>query len=586
MRLPTCALGLLCAVVLPVAASDLSSPISNAWVVAEQRSAATVTWMSNAFGGAGMYSRFLTVGDLASGRWSVANNTADWHDGFWPGVLWLLSQRTGSAVWLQRASNWSQPLATSANANHDIGFITLASVGKGWLCHDDVTDPGGVYRAFANNAILVAAGKLNARFNQPNSGGTPVPADFTRSWDDIEGQYPVCVDNLMNLEVLLLGYELSGRAVTNRVWFDHALTHARNSIARHLRADGSTYHVVRHYESGPGIGQVERKNTRQGHGDETTWSRGQAWAINGFTTVYRYARRDPGTDASDILAAAQAAADYFLAHLPHNFTNDTHNHRGGDFVPPYDFDAALGEPVGPWNDANDNGIPNETNSGTLGGSQAGGRTYVNDRMQPLATFTPRDSSAAAIAAAGLIELSGYVPHAADRARYLTAAEDILNCLITFDGDDAGPEPDYLGAVSDTINPGILKNGFRWAGDTNRSVSYGDYYFLEALTRYEALGARALIVATQQAKRSGAWVELEFQRRQPAPALMFRVQKSSALAPANWTTLAAKTGAGAWVGSATVTEETLADGLVRVRVVDSTPGSSGFFRVVTQSAGGI
>jgi hypothetical protein len=131
---------------------------------------------------------------------------------------------------------------------------------------------------------------------------------------------------MMNIEVMFQAYELNGRQPSQRVWFDHALTHTRSSIARLMRADGSTYHVVCHFESGPNIGQVERKMTHQGYGDETTWSRGQAWALYGFTTAYRHARRDPATDASDILAAACHAADNFIDHLPHYHTADTFNH--------------------------------------------------------------------------------------------------------------------------------------------------------------------------------------------------------------------------------------------------------------------
>jgi unsaturated chondroitin disaccharide hydrolase len=566
---------------LESAAVDLSSTLSNAWVVAEQRSVATVNWMSNFYGGTVMYWRFPTVGDLANNRWSVTSSTGDWHAGFWPGTLWLLSQRTGSSVWLERATNWSYLLAYSSNTDHDIGFITMGSLGKAWYCNDDLTDPAGTYRAFASNAIVTAAGKLNSRFNKPNGSSVPVPANFTRSWDSIEGQYPVCIDNMMNLEVLLLGYEITGRPTTNRVWFDHALAHARSSIAKHLRPDGSTYHVVRHFETGSSIGQVQRKNTRQGFGDETTWSRGQSWAIYGFTMVYRYARADPATDASDILAAAQATADYFLTYLPNNRTNDSYNLRHGDFVPPSDFDAALGESGGPWCDANNNGVPNETNSGTLGD----GRTYVADRIQGVPVFTLRDSSAAAVAAAGLIELSGYVSASADRERYLAAAENILNSLITYDGDDADSAPDYWCDVSEGNHPGILKAGSRWYADSYRSLIYGDYYFLEALTRYEALQARERILATQRVTRSGVNCEFEFERQEPAPALMFRVQKSSTLEPVNWTTIAAKTGSASWSGLAAVVEEPLPGGRIRVRVADPAPGAKGFFRVVTRSAGG-
>jgi len=556
-----------------LAAEDLSALVAQAWTVAEQRSEETVTWMTANSGAPTMHSLYPATGNLTTGRWLLSSNVENWRNGFWPGTLWLLAQRTGSDLWRQRASDWSAPLAESTSPDHDIGFITLAALGKGWLYHDDLTDPGGLYRAFAKNSITLAAAKLDSRFNQANSAGAPIPAGFIRSWNTpFEDPYPVCIDNLMNLEVMMLGYELNGRLAAERPWFDHALTHARNTIASHLRADGSTYHVVKHFESGPRIGQIERKRTVQGNGAETTWSRGQAWAIYGFTAVYRHARRDPATDASDILAAAQASADYFIDHLPHHYTADPYNHRAGDFVPPSDFDAALGEPAGPWNDANNN-----YNSAT--------GTGLGDRNVARLSFTRRDSSAAAIAASGLLELSDYAPIAADRVRYLGAAEDILKCLITYDGDDADSAPDYLCAASETAHPGILKAGsIRW-GDPNVSQIYGDYYFLEALARYEAITARRLLERTARVTRSGGQVEFEFEITTPAPALTFRIERSADLSDGSWLTVASRIGTGGWSGSASVSEHVLPSGKVRVRIADPTSASRGFFRVLTRSAGG-
>jgi unsaturated chondroitin disaccharide hydrolase len=562
------------AVCAKLAALDISGDIATAWTVAEQRSEGTMAWMDVTYGSPLMYSKFPTVGDHVTGRWELSSFfIRDWRSGFWPGTLWLLAQRTGSDVWRQRAMDWSASLALSENLDHDIGFITLASLGKGMLYHDDLTDPGGAYREFAKTAITRAAGKLDARFNQANVEGTPVVTGFTRSWNSpYENPYPVCVDNLMNLEVLFLAYELNGRPPSQRVWFEHGLTHARTSIAQHLRADGGTYHVVKHFESGPRIGQIERKNTVQGYGDETTWSRGQAWAIHGLASVYRFARRDPETDASDILAAARATADYFLARLPDNHAADPYNHRPGDFVPPSDFDAALGEPSGPWNDAN-----NDYDSAS--------GTGLGDHKPALQEFTLRDSSAAAIAASGLIELAGQVPDAADRARYLAAAEAILHCLIAYDGPDADSSPDYLCAASETTDPGILKAGsVRW-GEANRSLIYGDFYFLEALARYEALGARELLARSQRVICSAGNVSFEFEMTIPAPTLALRVQKCADLDEGNWATVAAKTGAGPWSGISPVAEEILPAGRVKVRIADLAPGTRGFFRILTRSLGG-
>jgi unsaturated chondroitin disaccharide hydrolase len=542
------------------AASDL------AWERAEERSAATVAWMTTTYGGTAMLSRYPTIGNLSTGRWTTASTNRDWRDGFWPGTLWMLAAKSGDEVWRQRATGWSAGLAATTNADHDIGFIVMSSLGKGWQYHDDLTDPGGSYREFARAALAVAAAKLDARFNKPNAGGNPVPAQFIRSWDTIEAPYPVCIDNLMNLELLFAAYEMNGCQPAQRPWFDHALTHARSSIARHLRADGGSYHVVKHFESGGDIGGIERKSTRQGYGDETTWSRGQAWAIYGLTAAYRHARRDPGTDASDLLAAAEAVADHFLDHLPDTYAADPYNHRAGDLVPPCDFDAALGEPAGPWNDANNNYNPSTG-------------TGLGDRRAATHEFTPRDTSAAAVAAAGLIELGGI---SAEGARYLAAAEDILDCLTGYDSADTGSAPDYLCAADDSAHPGILKAGSQQWDDDNRSLIYGDYYFLEALVRRDALRARELMARTQRIRRSGGTVEFEFELSDPPPALAIRVQRSGDLA--TWTTIAARTGAGPWSGCAEVEEQPLAEDRQRITVEDDGAADRGFFRILTRSVG--
>lgn len=560
------------ALVCPARATVLDDHLAAVWTLAEQRSEATVSWMNTTYGAPLMHARYPQVGNPATGKWTIATTTKDWRAGFWPGVLWMLSEHTGNPVWKQRAVDWSNGLAASLNIDHDIGFITLGSLGKGHLANDDLTDVGGVYRLFAKQAILAAAAKLDARFNKAVIPGVSIPAGFTRSWNTpFEDPYPVCIDNLMNLEVMFLAYELNGCQPQDRPWFDHALTHARNTIARHMRADGGSYHVVKHFESGPHMGEIERKSTVQGYGDETTWSRGQAWAIHGFTMAYRHAKRDPGTDASDLLDAAEAAADYFIARLPHCFTADSYNHRIGDFVPPSDFDAALGEPAGPWNDAN-----NDYNSTT--------HTGLGDAKPALLGFTPRDSSAAAIAASGLLELADLASTPAKRQTYLQAARDILTCLITYDGPDPGTDPDYLCSVSETAHPGILKAGsVRWPGE-QISLSYGDYYFLEALTRYEARTARDLLVRSQQIQRVGTDFVFSFEMASPSPTLALRVQWT--LDPANtpWTVICHKTGGGAWSGAVPI-EEPLPGNKVRVKVFLPAPSSRGFVRILSRSIGG-
>ncbi len=228
-----------------------------------------------------------------------------------------------------------------------------------------------------------------------------------RSWDWGRWRYPVIIDNMMNLELLFEATRIGGP----KTWRDIAIAHARRTAAEHMRADGSVYHVV---DFDPATGAVLSKGTFQGYSDESVWSRGQAWAIYGFTV----ALRETGDD--DFLSAARRAADFYIAHLP------------DDFVPSWDFQA------------------------------------------PNIPKTERDSSAAAIAASALIELSTLVPDKHTRVRYRDTAKHTLEVLAS---------PDYLALGS--LAGGILRHGVgnRPArSEVDVSLIYGDYYFIEALIR--------------------------------------------------------------------------------------------------------
>jgi unsaturated chondroitin disaccharide hydrolase len=398
------------------------------------------------------------------GEWKYSPAT-DWRSGFFPGALWQIYRATGDPALLKDARAWTAGFEglKGDSIDYDLGNRFMESFGLEYRLSDDRNDPGGVYRAHAKEVLLAAAATLDGRFNM---GGIPVGA--LRALDTYLAPYPVYIDGMMNLELLFEGSSLSGRpgAGAAKTWYDHAVTSAETKMRENVRADGSTYHVVQYNdgtEGTPPDGGVHAKITDQGYGNESTWSRGQAWALYGFTMVYRYTKDDAAVRPERFLGTARKTAEYFLAHLPASFTADPYNHVPGDFVPPTDFDAALGEPVGPWNDAN--------------------RDHVyGDPRPPLHTFTERDSSAAAVAASGLLELCSLVPAAADRARYRRAAEDILWSLLTF----RDPSGKLVYLARDSAHRGILANGRVAWGYPASSLIYGDYFLLEALNRYKEL----------------------------------------------------------------------------------------------------
>ena len=106
---------------------------------------------------------------------------------------------------------------------------------------------------------------------------------------------------MMNLELLFWAARNSSNATLHAM----AESHANMTALHHVRADGSTFHVV---DYNPASGAVARRCTAQGLRDNSTWSRGQAWCVYGFTMAYRFTRLPLH------LATARRCADYFLSH--------------------------------------------------------------------------------------------------------------------------------------------------------------------------------------------------------------------------------------------------------------------------------
>jgi unsaturated chondroitin disaccharide hydrolase len=186
--------------------------------------------------------------------------------------------------------------------------------------------------------------------------------------------------------------------------------HACQLAAHALRPDGTTFHT---YYFDTETGAPRFGNTSQGYSDTSCWARGQAWAVYGFALNYASTRDEA------LLRAALAATDRFLAHLPSDRVSC--------------WDLVFGDCDG----------------------------------------QERDSSAAAIATCGLLELVKCLPPGAQRSHYQAAAETMLASLIANYAGHA-PETNALllhGVYSKPHGSGV-DEGNLW----------GDYYYLEALTR--------------------------------------------------------------------------------------------------------
>lgn len=237
------------------------------------------------------------------GSWRTTS-ARDWTSGFFPGELWYMYQLTGDAYWRGKAEAWTAGIepTKSMTSTHDLGFMIFDSFGAEYRLTGN---------EHARQVVLDASRSLATRFN-PRVGAI-------KSWD-VEGardrrrtwQYPVIVDNLMNLEMLFWAAAHGG----DSAWRDMAEQHAVKSLHAHVRLDGSTAHVALF---DPQSGKLRGTTTWQGYSDSSVWARGQAWAIYGLGTAYRE------TGRPDLLAGARRVADWYLAHVP------------ADGVPYWDF---------------------------------------------------------------------------------------------------------------------------------------------------------------------------------------------------------------------------------------------------------
>jgi unsaturated chondroitin disaccharide hydrolase len=324
------------------------------------------------------------------GTW-LTKDAEDWTAGFLPAALWRVFERTQDPVWRDRAERWQAPLASeTAHDDTDLGFKMFMTFA---VDHQLTGDES------AKQTALAAADTLAARFN-PTVG-------LIRVWDDRDDaeKYQVNIDAMMNLELLYWAGQ-NGRPQ----YTDIANRHAQRTMTDLVRPDGSTS-MFGGYDQRTGA--LQRTYTMQGFKDDSTWARGQAWAIYGFATAYRYTQ-DPR-----YLETAHRTADWFTGHLP------------PDRVPYWDFDV------------------------------------------PQAPPQPRDTSAAAIASSALLELSQVDPVRA--AGDVDAARGMLRSLSS---------PEYLSR--NTPFRSILIHGTQNLpeGQQDSGIMFGDYYFVEALNRWE------------------------------------------------------------------------------------------------------
>ncbi|NQE54219.1 hypothetical protein C5S29_11550 [ANME-1 cluster archaeon GoMg3.2] len=234
-----------------------------------------------------------------NGKWSTTKD-GYWTGGFWIGLLWFSYKTSGDEKYRNLAYNWLKLLEKRKNDKNmlfDLGFMFFPSFVLGYKITND---------NYLKGVALEAADTLSMFFNE-RSG-------FICHEITINGKKAgrTIIDVMMNLPLLWWAYE----ETNEENFYNIAYTHSKRTIEEFIREDYSTIHVM---DFDLETGEITRKLTVQGYSDDSCWSRGQAWAIYGFTLAYRY------TEDELFLKTAEKLAEYFIKNLP------------DDYVPYWDF---------------------------------------------------------------------------------------------------------------------------------------------------------------------------------------------------------------------------------------------------------
>lgn len=218
-----------------------------------------------------------------------------WTNGFWGGMMWQLYHATGEELYkeiaLENEEKLDANLMIARGMDHDSGFRWLPTA---------VAD----YRVTGNKASfnrgLLAANDMAGRFNPMGR--------FIRAWnDDGDGSKAgwAIIDCMMNLPLLYWAYE----ETKDPRYLQIATMHADTAQKYFIRGDGSSNHIV---AFDPATGEFADTFGGQGYAKGSSWTRGQAWALYGFTLSYIHTKNE------SYLNTARRVANYFISNTPEN----------------------------------------------------------------------------------------------------------------------------------------------------------------------------------------------------------------------------------------------------------------------------
>ncbi len=223
----------------------------------------------------------------------------DWTSGFYAGSLWYVYDITNNQQIKDNAYRHTAILepVKFVTDNHDVGFMINCSYGN----------QERLFPSQKSQQIIVqTAESLITRFDES--------VGVIRSWDFGDWNYPVIIDNMMNLDLLFNASHITGDQKYRAI----ALKHANTTLSNHFRDDFSSYHVVSYNDDGT----IQSKETFQGKNNESAWARGQAWGLYGYVSCYKE-QKEP-----HYLSQIEGIANLIMTKV-----------KNKDFIPYWDLDA-------------------------------------------------------------------------------------------------------------------------------------------------------------------------------------------------------------------------------------------------------
>ena len=215
-----------------------------------------------------------------------------WTNGFWPATMWQMYLATKDELYRGEAIRTEKMLDVNLEdfegLSHDVGFMWLIQSGVRYALE-------GNKDSYART--MKAAQHLACRYN---------PNGFIRAWNGEGRQGWAIVDCMMNLPLLYWASEVTGDPRFRLI----AMKHADTAMQVFVRPDGSCNHIIIFDAE---TGEVLDNPGGQGYESGSSWSRGQAWALYGFTLSYLH------TGKQEYLDTAKRVANYFISQITDDY---------------------------------------------------------------------------------------------------------------------------------------------------------------------------------------------------------------------------------------------------------------------------